>query len=172
VPVGSDERSATVPDVIASEQAGIGSKPVLAPAVSDAVLLEAAAGAATETAETPQLREPRYATLEAYVTGFLCPIIARRQVGQGRGYVWCPEWWRHGEAVARLMALWEAWEFARLDGGPAMSTWWTVHCDGQMAVLMDAENGPFHLCRPDHHTGTPAPLQCDPAPPGWWTTPE
>ncbi len=120
----------------------------------------------TETAEEPQ--EPRYPTLEAFVIEFLGPIIARRQVGQGRGFVWCPEWWRHAEAVARLMALWEAWEFARLDGGPAMSSWWTIHCDAQLGVLMNGEDGPFHLCRPERHGGTPPPLACNPVPPDWW----
>ncbi len=129
-------------------------------------------GETPEEDEPPPPRKPAHATLEAFVVDFLGPIIARKMPGAGRGFGWCPQWWRHAEAIGRLMALWEAWEFARIDGGPAMSTWWTVHCDGQLAVLMDAETGPFHLCRPDRHGGTPAPLHCDPVPDDWWTAPE
>jgi len=86
-------------------------------------------------------------------------------VAGGRGLTWCPQWWMHAEAIARLMALWEAWEALRLDGGTAMGTWWRDHCGPQLGVLMNGEEGPLHLCKPDHHGGIPAPLKSAPAGP-------
>jgi len=109
-----------------------------------------------------------YADVEAFVVGFLAPTIARKLVAGGRGLTWCPQWWMHAEAIARLMALWEAWEALRLDGGTAMGTWWRDHCGPQLGVLMNGEEGPLHLCKPDHHGGIPAPLKSAPAPPEWW----
>ena len=84
------------------------------------------------------------------------------------GLTWCPQWWMHAEAIARLMALWEAWEALRLDGGTAMGTWWRDHCGPQLGVLMNGEEGPLHLCEPDQHGGIPAPLKSTPTPPEWW----
>jgi len=73
--------------------------------------LEAALSEPGETPkedEPPPPRKPAHATLEAFVVGFLGPIIARKMPGAGRGFGWCPQWWRHAEAIGRLMALWEA----------------------------------------------------------------
>jgi hypothetical protein len=43
-----------------------------------------------------------------------------------------PVWWGHPEAVARLTALWRAWEVLRLDPATGMSNWWTLHFDPHM----------------------------------------
>ena len=100
--------------------------------------------AAQETGAPAEHAPPVYADVEGFVVGFLAPTIAR------------------------LMALWEAWEALRLDGGTAMGTWWRDHCGPQLGVLMNGEEGPLHLCKPDHHGGIPAPLKSAPAPPEWW----
>jgi hypothetical protein len=34
----------------------------------------------------------------------------RRQLNVGGGVTWCPQWWKHAEAISRLEALWRAWE--------------------------------------------------------------
>ncbi len=111
---------------------------------------------------------PVYPNVEAFVVGFLAPTISRKLVAGGRGLTWCPQWWMHAEAIARLMALWEAWEALRLDGGTAMGTWWRDHCGPQLGVLMNGEEGPLHLCKPDQHGGIPASLKSTPTPPEWW----
>ena len=71
----------------------------------------------------------------------------RRPLG-GQAVTWCPEWWRHAEAIARLDALWRAWEHLRLDPATGMSVWFRDHADHHMAVLLSAD-GPFKGCKPD-----------------------
>jgi len=73
----------------------------------------------------------------------------RRPLG-GQGVTWCPEWWRHAEAIARLEALWRAWEHLRLDPATGMSVWFRDHADHHMGVLLSAD-GPFKGCKPDKH---------------------
>lgn len=48
---------------------------------------------------------------------------------------WCPSWWRHPEAVARLDAMWQAWEQLRKMPGVGPSTFLRDHLDPHMAVL-------------------------------------
>jgi hypothetical protein len=62
---------------------------------------------------------------------------------------WCPEWWKHPEAVERLWACFEAREQARQDASAhmdALSDWWLMHWDRHAAVLFDAKAGPFRKC--------------------------
>jgi hypothetical protein len=86
------------------------------------------------------------------------------------GAVWCPEWWRHPEAVARLDALWRAWESSRAEGGSGMSYWWTMHFDSHFSVLSDAARGPFAACKDQVHDGKLEALPCN-APPVDWSWP-
>jgi hypothetical protein len=104
-----------------------------------------------------------YPDLISFYTQHLAPIIRRRD-GGGRG--WCPQWWRHPEAVARLTALWHAWEALRLEPGVGMSSWWTYHFDPCYGVLADTERGPFQACD-RHHSDKLRPLPHDPLPPEW-----
>jgi hypothetical protein len=62
---------------------------------------------------------------------------------------WCPEWWKHPEAVERLWASFEAREQARQDAAvhmDALSDWWLTHWDRHAAILFDAKAGPFRKC--------------------------
>jgi hypothetical protein len=62
---------------------------------------------------------------------------------------WCPEWWKHPEAVERLWASFEAREQARQDAAAhmdALSDWWLMHWDRHAAILFDAKAGPFRKC--------------------------
>jgi cytochrome P450 len=106
-----------------------------------------------------------YPDVVAFVTECIAPSICR-PTGRGRGK-WCPEWWRHPEAVRRLTALWHAWERLRLEGGAAVSTWWLYHFDGHFRVLTDPEYGPFQSCSHEGHTDKLRPLVCEPPPPDW-----
>ena len=67
--------------------------------------------------------------------------------------VWCPQWWRHAEAVARLESLWRAWEHLRQDAATGLSVWFRDHADHHMTVLLDAD-GPFKGCD-GHHSERP-----------------
>lgn len=63
---------------------------------------------------------------------------------------WCPRWWEHPEAVARLFALWLAWEAATVEGADLSdrSSWWVYHWGHHGPILLDRKNGPFRDCDP------------------------
>ncbi|QIS43013.1 DUF4913 domain-containing protein [Clavibacter capsici] len=106
--------------------------------------------------------DPVHADLDAFVRGFLAPAY-RREVSPRGESRWDPEWWRHPEAVARLDALWLAWEALRLEGATGMSVWWRDHADYHLAVLM-GPTGPF--ARTSATTEAGEPLPCAPLPDG------
>jgi hypothetical protein len=93
-----------------------------------------------------------YPHVAAFVEDRLVHLYSRRL---GQRYTWCPEWFRHPEALSRLDALWRAWEHLRLDPTTGMSVWWRDHADPHMAVLLDPD-GPFATCR-THHSEYPTP---------------
>lgn len=77
---------------------------------------------------------------------------------------WCDQWHEHPEAVARLHALWLAWQqFTDAEAGlSGPSMWHRDHLD-QTLVQLRAPDGPFAACttnptRPNHRVlATPAP---------------
>jgi hypothetical protein len=105
---------------------------------------------------------PVYSDLESWVHEILAQVVRRRLGGH---LTWCPEWFRHAEAIMRLMAMWEEWERAVEDG--TMSHWWLDHCDPHMAVLMSRDNGPFMACTEKEHRSL-APLPLAPRNPELW----
>ena len=78
--------------------------------------------------------------------------------------MFCPQWWKHPEAVARMDALWRAFEQLRQDPGTGMSVFWRDHADHHMTVLLDAD-GPFKGCEDGHSTHPLEPIHQD-EPPG------
>lgn len=82
-----------------------------------------------------------YPSLPEFVADQLAPMY-RRPLGT---LIWCPMWWKHAEAIARLEALWRSWEHLRLEPALGMSVWFRDHADVHMPVLLDS-NGPFHGC--------------------------
>ncbi|MFE1803357.1 DUF4913 domain-containing protein [Streptomyces sp. NPDC059533] len=110
----------------------------------------------------PGTEVPLYFTdVFAFVTDFLAPTIRRPL--DGTSATWCPRWWEHPEAGARLSALWLAWEQLRLEPTLGLTTWWIQHADPHLRVLMDPKQGPFAACSPKGHTRTPfEPLPNDP----------
>jgi hypothetical protein len=117
-------------------------------AADDAARLALSAPAALDVGEPPP--ELYYPDVAAFVTEQLVPMY-RRPLG-GQHVTWCPEWWKHAEAIARLEALWRAWEHLRLDPATGMSVWFRDHADHHMAVLLSAD-GPFKGCKPKEGHG-------------------
>ncbi len=127
--------------------------------------LEVNAAASGEAAE----RKLMYANLGEFVQDYLA-IAYARDIDSRQRY-WCPEWWRHTEALARLDAIWRAWEHLRHDPATGMSTWWRDHADHHMPALL-GEDGPFRRCAPDRghgarHTGR---LPSSQPPAEFWAT--
>jgi Domain of unknown function (DUF4913) len=111
---------------------------------------------------------PVYPDVVAWVSEWLTPNLER---DIKRTFEWCPKWWDHPEAVERLEALWEAWEFGRMDGGPWKGRWWTSHGDRQLAILCSPGDGPFGHCHGEHRTNA-KPLFVTPVPDDWKLRPD
>ncbi len=103
------------------------------------------------------------AALSGWVNHLLLPIYGR-EISTTRP--WCDQWHEHPEAVARLHALWLAWQqFTDAEAGlSGPSTWHRDHMD-QALVQLRAADGPFAACttsptRRNHRVlATPAPKQ-------------
>ncbi|MFE9042500.1 DUF4913 domain-containing protein [Streptomyces sp. NPDC007818] len=101
------------------------------------------------------------AALSNWVNHLLLPVYGR-EISATRP--WCAQWHEHPEAVARLHALWLAWQqLTDTEAGLAgPSTWHRDHLD-QALVHLRAPDGPFAACttsptRPNHRVlSTPAP---------------
>lgn len=81
-----------------------------------------------------------YGSTDEFVREYLRYVYQRKI--DGRTTFWSPRWWTSAEAVARLEALWRAWEHLRLDPATGPSVWWRDHADPHLRVLMDS-TGPF-----------------------------
>jgi hypothetical protein len=94
---------------------------------------------------TEQPQQPMiYTNVVEFVENYLS-LVYRRQVTDISETVWCPEWWKHAEAVARLDALWRAWEHYRNQPSTGLSVWFLDHADPHMTKLFDPR-GPFKYC--------------------------
>ncbi|MEY9846373.1 hypothetical protein ABH940_003460 [Streptacidiphilus sp. BW17] len=124
------------------------------PAQSTSVFI-AALGGKEYAAELAELR--------FWVDHLFLPVYGR-EISTTRP--WCAQWHEHPEAVARLHALWLAWQelTATKAGLTGPSTWHRDHLD-QALVHLRAPDGPFAACttsptRPNHRVlATPAPKQ-------------
>ena len=116
-------------------------------------------------------QKPLYDNVEDWVRGYLLVNFSRPfgEVGTQRWY-WCPQWWRHNEAVTALTALWYSWEHARLQ--PTGMLGWLRDLHHHLSVICSPD-GPFRECsqadgdRPAKHTGDRF-ADVVPAPPQWW----
>lgn len=93
------------------------------------------------------------AALSDWVDYLLLPVYGR-EISTTRP--WCARWHEHPEAVARLHALWLAWQqLTDTEAGlSGPSTWHRDHLDQALAQLR-APDGPFAACttsptRPNH----------------------
>lgn len=98
-----------------------------------------------------------FQSLDDFVRSFIAYIYERPCTAATR--TWCPEWWRHPEAVYRLDQLWKSWEHMRVEQpatGPV--TWLVSYADPIMSVLFDPA-GPFKGCSPEHGHQTRRPFE-------------
>jgi Domain of unknown function (DUF4913) len=116
-----------------------------------------------DDASEPPAAEPMYFAVEDWVTEYFLPMFRRTLGGE---YRWCGQWWRHGEAISRLTALWHSWEVLRLQPGTGIALWYRDHLDHQLPILMGAR-GPFYQCTETTHRG-PRPAGSIPPPGDWW----
>ncbi|WP_411573547.1 DUF4913 domain-containing protein [Streptomyces fradiae] len=93
------------------------------------------------------------AALTRWVHDLLLPVYGR-EITTGRP--WCQQWQEHPEAVARLHALWLAWQqLTDTEAGlTGPSTWHRDHLDPTLLQLRTPD-GPFGACttspnRPNH----------------------
>jgi hypothetical protein len=101
-----------------------------------------------------------YPDLDAFVRDELAPTYLRWPT-LGAAQMWCPHWREHAEAVARLHALWRAWEhLAAHDTGTGAGGWHRDHLDHQLPLLT-SNAGPFARCTSGHQADYP-PVQVDP----------
>lgn len=94
-----------------------------------------------------------YPNVFVFVRDFLAVVYARPD-GDKQGFRWCRQWYCHPEAVARLEALWKAFEALRQDPGTGASVWWRDHADPCMLALTSAE-GTFRRCTQTQHKTPP-----------------
>ncbi len=100
----------------------------------------------TDTPAAPPTGEDLcYSTLDEFVEDYLATVL---WFDTSTSRIWCPEWWRHAGAVARLEALHRAFEALRLDPGLGMSDWFLQHADPTLAALTNPA-GPFKGCGSD-----------------------
>lgn len=104
-----------------------------------------------------------YGSVDEFVREFVCPLF-RRNVGEdGRAdYRWSARWWESPEAIARLEAMWRAWEHLRLDAATGTSVWLRDHADHHLGVLM-SPTGPWALSKDSAGPGEPLPYEAPPA---------
>ncbi len=141
--------------------------PAAAPAVPLAATPVASPGGGSRHADgdvaATRVPQPEFDRLEDWLTEYFLPMFRRTLGGELR---WCRQWWRHGEAISRLNALWHSWEVLRTQPGTGIATWYRDHLDHQLPLLLGAR-GPFYQCSEDTHR-EPHQATADPAPDGWW----
>ena len=92
-------------------------------------------------------------------------MYARRVGPSNASFRWAARWWEYSEALARIDALWRAWEHLRLNPATGPSMWWIVHADHHMPILLSPD-GPFARSKDTCEPGDPLPYAEPPA--GWF----
>ncbi|MPY38485.1 DUF4913 domain-containing protein [Streptomyces phyllanthi] len=111
-------------------------------------------GLGSQGAESPfilamegEAYEAELDALTDWVDDLLLPVYGREVTSSAP---WCPWWDQHPEAVARLHALWLAWQqHIDPEAGPAgPAVWHRDHLDHTLAQLRST-SGPFAACTTD-----------------------
>jgi hypothetical protein len=114
---------------------------------------------ATAKEDAPRLF---YGSVDEFVRERLIHMYKRKVGPQNDGhYRWAADWWNYPEALARLEALWRAWEHLRLDPATGSSIWWIEHADHHMPILLDPD-GPFSKSTDRNGHGDPLPYAAPP----------
>jgi hypothetical protein len=87
--------------------------------------------------------------LAFWVNNLLVPVYGREVTSQEP---WCPQWWRHPEAIAQFHALSMAWQELTGPGsnltGPAI---WARDYLNPIMTNVRGPQGPFAGCKPSAH---------------------
>ena len=142
---------------------------VLTPERLDALRQAATAAAEAELnppAEQPEQSEETptlyYGSVDEFVREFVCPVFRRNVGEEGRAdYRWSARWWESAEAIARLEAMWRAWEHLRMDAATGTSVWLRDHADHHLGVLM-SPTGPWALSKDTAGPDEPLPYEAPP----------
>ncbi len=130
-----------------------------ATAAAEAELNPATAGTPAQAGDAPMLY---YGSVDEFVREFVCPIFRRNVGEEGRAdYRWSARWWESAEAIARLEAMWRAWEHLRMDAATGTSVWLRDHADHHLGVLM-SPTGPWALSKDTAGPDEPLPYEAPP----------
>ena len=121
----------------------------LARAAADHTASTSAATSTTETTKTEQGVDMR--TLVPWVEDNITTLIARKVPTTDGAPRWCPQWWDHAEAIARLEAARQAWMALSAAGGTALVTYFD-YLDRVVLAVLTSDTGPFARCGPRQHT--------------------
>jgi hypothetical protein len=137
-----------------------------------ATTTEQTAGPANNTTDVKTCHGVDMTTLVPWVENNITTLIARKVPTTDGAPKWCPCWWDHAEAIARLEAARQAWVALSGAGGTALVTYFD-YLDRVVLAPLTSDTGPFARCGPRHHTverplgHTPPPpeVYADPTPP-------
>jgi hypothetical protein len=102
-------------------------------------------------------------TLVPWVENNVTTLIARKVPTTDGAPRWCPQWWDHAEAIARLEAARQAWIALSTAGGTGLVTYFD-YLDRVVLAVLTSDSGPFARCNPRTHTPD-RPLGHTPPPP-------
>lgn len=102
----------------------------------------------TEGAKTEQGVDMR--TLVPWVENNITTLISRKVPTTDGAPKWCPWWWDHAEAIARLEAARQAWVALSGAGGTGLVTYFD-YLDRVVLSVLTSETGPFARCSPRQH---------------------
>ena len=133
----------------------------LARAAADHATTTASTTSTNDITETEQGVDMR--TLVAWVENNITTLIARKVPTTDGAPRWCPHWWDHAEAIARLEAARQAWNALSTTGGTGLITY-LDYLDRVVLAVLTSDTGPFARCNPRTHTPD-RPLGHTPPPP-------
>jgi len=90
-------------------------------------------------------------TLVPWVENNITTLITRKVPTTDGAPRWCPQWWDHTEAIARLAAAHQAWTALSTTGGTGLVTYFD-YLDRVVLAVLTSDTGPFARCNPRTHT--------------------
>jgi hypothetical protein len=121
----------------------------LALAPADHATTTASTASTTDSAKIEQGVDMR--TLVPWVENNITTLIARKVPTTDGAPRWCPQWWDHAEAIARLEAARQAWMVLSTAGGTGLVTYFD-YLDRVVLAVLTSDTGPFARCNPRTHT--------------------
>lgn len=111
--------------------------------------------------EEPSPARPHFANAAQWVEQWLIPHYKRNP----RTNLWDQRWWEYTEVVAVFEALWQAWEFLRVDSMLGPAVFFRDYLWPAMREITGPE-GPFFQVKDAHGRALPEPWPTAPVPEG------